>query len=676
MGKYLMQRGGVYTYRRVVASALQPFFRCTEIWKSLGTRRKYEASIIANRMAADFDRILFLVKGGILSKENNRDTLQRICKEYQLQHGLNYVEVSVEDLEYIEDLAHKYLLHRLSSIDTSHLSSVSQVQSMLSGFDESCSSPSSQAQIEGLTLLASQQGTVVAIGSSHQLALHCQEEISRLQNLLSSAVITPYLINHANKVLDQLGDNRVPRYSLMVYDNETNDLTHNSDPTSPLFHALCLALLHTEIVYHQEEFKRLRGVHSSLFNSAQKAKSETLLIPKLPAIPDLPAPLKKPTAPSPKISEVITTWLAWYRDQDTASDETMDAYEKAAKLFIDILEEDKPMSDVTTQDVETYLSVLRKMPPNFNKSKEYRDLTPRQVTIKAEQLGAKTLSFDTVSFKLRNLKQFITWSFDRKYLTEDVGKVVVLKKTREQRMTTESEERDAFNQEDLLAIAHGLVAERAHKHEDRNFKGKPARYWLPLLALFTGCRAEELAQLLVSDVAQTETGLWCIRMDYYDESGEISKKLKTANSKRLMPLHKTLIELGFLDYYERVKAQGEARLWPHLNVGKRNKYHRSVTEWFNSTSRKHGIKKLYLPPDSSDKKCFHSFRHTFATGLEKALVNEIIASRLMGHKNSTMTYGRYSKGVTLEIMAEEGINLLDYKVDFVGILGTSGAEDL
>jgi integrase len=676
MAEYLMQRAGGFHFRRAVPFELQPFFRCTEIWKSLGTRRKYEARIIANRMAADFDRILFLVRAGILSKEKNRDALLSMCKEFRLQHDLNQKEVSMEDLKYIEDLAHRHLLYRLSSIDTSRSLGVSQVQSMLTEFDESCSSPSSQAQIEGLTLLASQQGTVVAIGSNHQLALHCQEEISKLQNLLSSAVITPYLINHANKVLDQLGDNQLPRHSSMVYDNETNDLAPNCADLPPLFHALCLALLRTEVVYYQEELKRLRGVYSSLLNTAQKTKSETLRIPKLPETPKLPMPLNKPTAPSPKISEVISTWLAWYRDQDTASDETLDAYEKAAKLFIDILEEDKPMSDVTTQDVETYLSVLRRMPPNFNKSKEYRELLPRQIVIKAEELGAKTLSFDTISFKLRNLKQFITWSFDRKYMTEDVGKVVVLKKTREQRMTAESEERDAFNREDLLAIAHGLVAERAHKHEDRNFKGKPARYWLPLLSLFTGCRAEELAQLLISDVYQTESGLWCIQMDYINDNGEISKNLKTANSKRSMPLHKTLINLGFIDYYERIKAQGNERLWPQLKTGKRNKYHRNVTEWFNSTSRKNGIKNLYLNPETSEKKCFHSLRHTFSTGLENALVPEIIASRLMGHKNTTMSYGRYSKGVTDEMLFEEGINKLDYGVDFVDILGTSGAEDL
>lgn len=285
------------------------------------------------------------------------------------------------------------------------------------------------------------------------------------------------------------------------------------------------------------------------------------------------------------------------------------------------------------------------------------------------------ISFDTINFKLRNLKQFITWSFDRKYLADDVGKIVTLKKTIDQRRTTEDEEKDPFDRDDIEAIVKGLAIERPYKHKRRTLKGRPAHYWLPLLALFSGCRAEELAQLLASDIRESN-GVWCIWIDYYDDTGGVTKSLKTANAKRLIPLHRTFIELGFLEYSDRVKSRGELRLWPELKGGARNKYHRAVTDWFNGTSRKGGIKKRYLNPETSKKKSFHSTRHSFSTGLENALVEEIIASRLMGHKkNKSITYGRYSKGLSLGILAE-GINKLDYEVDFVGILGTDGADDL
>ncbi len=70
-----------------------------------------------------------------------------------------------------------------------------------------------------------------------------------------------------------------------------------------------------------------------------------------------------------------------------------------------------------------------------------------------------------------------------------------------------------------------------------------AAHWLPLLALFTGARLEELGQLLVSDVKVLER-VWCIHItDLPDEDDEadgkawwgeetVAKAVKTAAARR------------------------------------------------------------------------------------------------------------------------------------------------
>ena len=66
------------------------------------------------------------------------------------------------------------------------------------------------------------------------------------------------------------------------------------------------------------------------------------------------------------------------------------------------------------------------------------------------------------------------------------------------------------------------------------------KFWVPLLALFTGCRMEEICQLRASQVVQEE-GIWCLRIakEYPDQS------VKTSEN-RTVPLHPYLIEqLGF-----------------------------------------------------------------------------------------------------------------------------------
>jgi integrase len=79
-----------------------------------------------------------------------------------------------------------------------------------------------------------------------------------------------------------------------------------------------------------------------------------------------------------------------------------------------------------------------------------------------------------------------------------------------------------------------------------------ASYWLPLLALYTGARLEELAQLAPGDVRETpytdasgaRRTCWTISITDIGEGQEV----KTASSRRRVPVHPDLIALGFIQY--------------------------------------------------------------------------------------------------------------------------------
>lgn len=88
------------------------------------------------------------------------------------------------------------------------------------------------------------------------------------------------------------------------------------------------------------------------------------------------------------------------------------------------------------------------------------------------------------------------------------------------------------------------------------------------------------------------------------------------------------------------------------------------------------MKKLYLDPTTSDKKSFHSFRHSFSTALKDADVSETVVKELLGHAHGSLSFDRYGKPLDPQKTAWEGIDRLDYEVDFVKILGTEGANDL
>ncbi|HEX6956724.1 MAG TPA: DUF6538 domain-containing protein, partial [Ferrovibrio sp.] len=78
-----------------------------------------------------------------------------------------------------------------------------------------------------------------------------------------------------------------------------------------------------------------------------------------------------------------------------------------------------------------------------------------------------------------------------------------------------------------------------------------AKFWLPLLALYSGARQSELIWLDSSDVTQID-GIDCITIR---EDAEAGRTLKTESAARIVPLHETLISLGFLDYAALLKGR-------------------------------------------------------------------------------------------------------------------------
>nr|WP_279490714.1 integrase [Aeromonas veronii] len=115
----------------------------------------------------------------------------------------------------------------------------------------------------------------------------------------------------------------------------------------------------------------------------------------------------------------------------------------------------------------------------------------------------------------------------------------------------------ANHQEGVINHFAGLKLQRAKEvnsrsgytaEERRKFIGwakqqEPHRRWIALLGLFTGARANEICQLYADDVQQVD-GIWCLNI----RNGRPDQKLKTVNSARLVPLHRYLLQSGFIEF--------------------------------------------------------------------------------------------------------------------------------
>ena len=166
-----------------------------------------------------------------------------------------------------------------------------------------------------------------------------------------------------------------------------------------------------------------------------------------------------------------------------------------------------------------------------------------------------------------------------------------------------------------------------------------AAAWLPLLALFTGARLEELGQLLLDDVCN-DHGIDYLSITDVAPDGVTqnqSRRLKNAASRRQIPLHPELIQAGFLQYVSDLRKQNEVRLFPDLRPDCHGKWTGNWSKWWSRFRReKIGITTRLKP--------FHSFRHTFRDACRAAELDEEIADTLMGHSKNDKTGRRYGSG--------------------------------
>lgn len=156
--------------------------------------------------------------------------------------------------------------------------------------------------------------------------------------------------------------------------------------------------------------------------------------------------------------------------------------------------------------------------------------------------------------------------------------------------------------------------------------GGDAAFWIPLLALFTGARLEELAQLRVCDVIHyKQLGGWYL--DINDEGEEAS--VKTENARRRVPLHRELKLAGFLKYVESFEASSQEFLFPELVPDTKGNRGGNFSKWFGRYRKTLGI--------DDKRKVFHSFRHGFIDTCRDCSISSEIRDVLVGHANQAVS---------------------------------------
>ena len=172
------------------------------------------------------------------------------------------------------------------------------------------------------------------------------------------------------------------------------------------------------------------------------------------------------------------------------------------------------------------------------------------------------ISAANANVNLANLSSFLNWAVNEELLDRNPMRGLRLPDNVGKR-----DKRHPFSAEQLRSIFNAPLyrgcqdGDRGYakpgNHHPRNF-----RVWVTLLALHSGMRLGEITQLDVADIRSFE-GIPCFVISEASLVGCSDKNLKTGASERIVPIHRSLIECGFLDYVEeqrKRKHQGKVKI--------------------------------------------------------------------------------------------------------------------
>ena len=318
------------------------------------------------------------------------------------------------------------------------------------------------------------------------------------------------------------------------------------------------------------------------------------------------------------------------------------------RTFVELM--NNPMLGTLSRDlIRQYVLKLRNMPADRHAaSLRHGTKDANQLLILAEQHKEARLSPTSVERYMDALSSMLSWAVDDMVLTHNPAKKI-LEKPRN--LIRDQDQRSRFEKDLLTKIfsVSWFVTGTGNRNQQGRFHHfRPHHYWLPLLGLYTGARLNEISQLNLEDIVKSDTGVY-----YFDITLDISgrkttvdgnksdpdKSLKNKNSKRVVPMHPHLVELGLPEYVSALVKAGYDRLFPELAHNAVKGYGKPAGTWFNE--RFLG-QKLNVPRDG--KLSFHSFRHNFISALDELDTPPPIQSQLAGHvRGNTETATRYRK---------------------------------
>lgn len=327
---------------------------------------------------------------------------------------------------------------------------------------------------------------------------------------------------------------------------------------------------------------------------------------------------------------------------------TVHEYKRAVEMFIQ-LHGDMPVADIKKRHAREFRDALQ-LVPSVRRGGMRAATLPTLSDWGRQNPEARKVSAGTVNKQLGAVQAIAGWAHHNGVIPDEVPWSDPFQKMR---VEEEQSERGPFTIKELQAIFDAPLF--TLQESPTGAKGA-AGIWLPLLALFNGARQGELAGLKASNIRQeANTPLLFIVAER-----RAGKRVKTKVSERVIPVHPQLVRLGFLEYVEERRREGEhAWLFPSV-APDQGRALAAWSKWFGRHLRTTvGI--------TDTDRVFHSFRHGVKDALRRGRVDVEAREALLGHSGSTSAVSR-GYGAT-EMLERWGVKVLRDAISSIEYVG-------
>ena len=357
------------------------------------------------------------------------------------------------------------------------------------------------------------------------------------------------------------------------------------------------------------------------------------------APPGLPTPERSvnqsDNSQGPTLSDLMESYQS-LPEREGLSSKVHLSYKAIYRIVQEVFGQDRQVATITRADCRAFRDVLTKLPPNA--TKRFRGKSVQEVLAVAEEASLPTIAPKTVNNYLNYFSALMAFAVQEGHIPLNPAQGLLLKEGRHTR-----QDRLPFSNSELRLIFGtdeygGPISQR---------RREPAKFWVPLMALYMGLRMNEACQLEVTDVEHLE-GVLCVRVAPGQAASGYNKRVKNASSERTIPVHPELISLGFEAMWQEVANGPQSQLFPGLEASTKTGYYSDrFSKWFSRYLTRAGIK--------SPRKSFHSFRHNFLDACRAADISPSVQAAIGGWSElgASRSQSNYGSGYSADRLYQE-----------------------